>query len=164
MRHANETRCLRSNRSRNQRTKPHQNALRLSPLAVRIRNQFASGNRSIQMAAAVAQRYGQEELFVSRATIQLQLPQGGASAPVFEWRTEVTTPTPTPTPAAVPVPAHEEKCISGRQSTVAATPKSNYYTPPRILGTEAKRKNLPQTLGNFFEAERYSSAWNRVTK
>ncbi|XP_039479078.1 uncharacterized protein LOC120443804 [Drosophila santomea] len=113
------------------------------------------------MAAAVVQSFGgQEKLFVSRATIQLQLPQGGASSPIFEWRTEVATPTPAP----VPVPAHEEKCISGKQSTEAATPKSNYYTPPRILGTEAKRKNLPQTLSNFFEAERHSSAWNRVTK
>ncbi|EDX04390.1 uncharacterized protein LOC6731665 [Drosophila simulans] len=110
------------------------------------------------MAAAAVQSFGQEELFVSRATIQLQLPQGGASSPIFEWRTQVAT----PTPAADP--AHEEKCIRGHQSTEAATPKSNIYTPPRILGTEAKRKNLPQTLSNFFEAERYSSAWNRVTK
>ncbi|XP_043662152.1 uncharacterized protein LOC122626089 [Drosophila teissieri] len=112
------------------------------------------------MAAAVVQSLaGQENLFVSRATIQLQLPQGSPpSSPIFEWRTEVATPTP------APVPAHEEKCISGKQSTEAATPKNNYYTPPRILGTEAKRKNLPQTLSNFFEAERYSSAWNRVTK
>ncbi|XP_017060917.1 uncharacterized protein LOC108101186 [Drosophila ficusphila] len=112
------------------------------------------------MAAAVIPKFGQEELFVSRATIQLQLPQGGAvSNPIFEWRTQVVTP-----PAVVAAP--EEQCIKGRhqQTTEAATPLSNYYTPPRILGTEAKRKNLPQTMSNFFEAERYSSAWNRVTK
>ncbi|XP_017075257.2 uncharacterized protein LOC108110656 [Drosophila eugracilis] len=108
------------------------------------------------MAAAVIQNFGQEELYVSRATIQLQLPQGGANSTIFEWRTQVVTPT--------PIPAHEEECISDRQTTKTATPKSNYYTPPRILGTEAKPKNLQQTIGNFFEAERYSSAWNRVTK
>ncbi|XP_016976857.1 uncharacterized protein LOC108042884 [Drosophila rhopaloa] len=114
------------------------------------------------MAAAVLPNCAQEELFVSRATIKLQLPQGGADSPVFEWRTQVVTPTPTPTPT--PVPAPEEECIKGKKTGESATPKSNYYTPPRILGTEAKRKNLPQTMGNFFEAERYSSAWNRVTK
>ncbi|XP_016937762.3 uncharacterized protein [Drosophila suzukii] len=110
------------------------------------------------MAAAAVQNFGKEELFVSRATIQLQLPQGGAQAPIFEWRTQVVTATPTPDPA------QEEACISSSQKTAeAATPKSNYYTPPRILGTEAKHKNLPQTMGNFFEAERHASAWNRVT-
>ncbi|XP_052851800.1 uncharacterized protein LOC128261902 [Drosophila gunungcola] len=109
------------------------------------------------MAAAVIPNFAQEELFVSRATIRLQLPQGGAQLPtVFEWRTQVVTPT--------PVAAPEEECISGHRTTESATPKSNYYTPPRILGTEAKRKNLPQTLCNFFEAERHASAWNRVTK
>ncbi|XP_016961833.1 uncharacterized protein LOC108032513 [Drosophila biarmipes] len=111
------------------------------------------------MAAAV-QNFGKEELFVSRATIQLQLPQGGANSPIFEWRTQVVTASP-----STATSAPEEECIIRSQKTAeAATPKSNYYTPPPILGTEAKPKNLPQTMGNFFEAERYASAWNRVTK
>nr|XP_017013687.2 uncharacterized protein LOC108068554 [Drosophila takahashii] len=111
------------------------------------------------MAAAVVQNFAQEELFVSRATIQLQLPPGGASSPpVFEWRTQVVTPTPTP------VPAQEEECISSRHKTKeAATPKKNYYE--RALGSDPKgKKNLLQTMGNFFEAERHASASNRVTK
>nr|XP_043068610.1 uncharacterized protein LOC108131213 [Drosophila bipectinata] len=100
------------------------------------------------MAAAVSQCLGQEEVFISRATIQLQPPPI-----VYEWHTLVlNTPTASPPPASPP------------SSAVAATPKGNYYTPPRILGTEAQRKNLHQTLSNFYEVERYASAWNRVTK
>ncbi|XP_017025937.1 uncharacterized protein [Drosophila kikkawai] len=106
------------------------------------------------MAAAVA--HSQEELFVSRATIQLQFqPSVEASPRIYEWRTQVLTPKPAP----------EEDLVSVKQHTTeAATPRGSYYTPPQIFGTEAKRKNLPQTLSNFFEAERHSSAWTRVTK
>ncbi|XP_020800500.1 uncharacterized protein LOC110177876 [Drosophila serrata] len=106
------------------------------------------------MAAAVA--HSQEELFVSRASIQLQFqPAGEAPSRLYEWRTQVLTPNPAP----------EEELVSIKQrSTEAATPRGSHYTPPQIFGTEAKRKNLPQTLSNFFEAERHSSAWNRVTK
>lgn len=143
------------NRNRNQRTKPQQNALRLSPLTVG--NQSTRGNRSVQMAAAVAHSFNQEKLYVSRASIQLQLPPSEGIPRIYEWRTQV----------APPNPAQEEEqqqvCIK-KQTTEAATPRGNYYTPPQIFGTEAKRKNLPQTLSNFFEAERHSSAWNRVTK
>ncbi|KAH8274908.1 hypothetical protein KR018_000263 [Drosophila ironensis] len=112
------------------------------------------------MAAAVSQSFGlQEEVFVSRATIQLQMPP---RARIYEWHTQVVgAPASTPTTTSP-----ETECVRERApgATETATPKGNYYTPPRILGTEAKAKNLPQTLGNFFEAERYASAWNRVTE
>ncbi|XP_017152395.1 uncharacterized protein LOC108162258 [Drosophila miranda] len=126
------------------------------------------------MAATVSHSsshgYGQEPLFVSRATIQLQLRSPAAPGPaapprIYEWHTQVATP-PTPTASPSPTPEAAEtaaKCIKQAESAAhAATPKR--YTPPRIMGTEAKRKNLPQTLGNFFEVERYESGWNRVTK
>ncbi|XP_070133737.1 uncharacterized protein [Drosophila bipectinata] len=111
------------------------------------------------MAAAVSQCLGQEEVFISRATIQLQPPPI-----VYEWHTLVlNTPTASPPPAS-PVGEFFRKEEQKPSSAVAATPKGNYYTPPRILGTEAQRKNLHQTLSNFYEVERYASAWNRVTK
>ncbi|BFF93880.1 uncharacterized protein DMAD_11636 [Drosophila madeirensis] len=126
------------------------------------------------MAATVSQSptrhsashgYGQEPLFVSRATIQLQLRSPAAPPRIYEWHTQVATPpTPTASPSPTPVAAETAaKCIKQAGSAAtAATPKR--YTPPRIMGTEAKPKNLPQTLGNFFEVERYESGWNRVTK
>ncbi|EDV33047.1 uncharacterized protein Dana_GF22796 [Drosophila ananassae] len=108
------------------------------------------------MAAAVSQGLGQEEVFVSRAAIQLQLPPI-----VYEWHTLVVNTPPASPPSA---PAVGEFVRKEEQKEAAAKPKGNYYTPPRILGTEAQRKNLHQTLGNFYEVERYASAWNRVTK
>lgn len=110
------------------------------------------------MAAAVSQGLGQEEVFVSRAAIQLQLPPI-----VYEWHTLVVNTPPDSPPSAPPAGEFVRK-EEQKPSSAAATPKGNYYTPPRILGTEAQRKNLHQTLSNFYEVERYASALNRVTK
>lgn len=124
------------------------------------------------MATATVAANRSSELYISRATIQLRRPLAEAPPRIYEWRTQVNS------FAAQPEPKRErehqeELIVSSKQNgsttaaaaataaVAAATPK---YTPPRIQGNEAKRKNLPQTLGNFFEAERYDSAWNRVTK
>ncbi|XP_030242377.1 uncharacterized protein LOC115563479 isoform X2 [Drosophila navojoa] len=100
------------------------------------------------MAAATASATSaMPKLYVSRATIQLRLPAAKATPLTYEWRTQVTG-------QAQEAPV---ECIKSS----SATPT---YTPPRIQGNEAQRKQLPQTLSNFFEAERYDSAWNRLTK
>ncbi|XP_034475294.1 uncharacterized protein LOC117782311 [Drosophila innubila] len=128
------------------------------------------------MAAATVASNRSPELYISRATIQLRLPQTVAPPRVYEWRTQVTT-----MPQADLQADRKElketaiECIKQNSSTTTTAPTTAsttakatgatpIYTPPRIKGDEAKRKNLPQTLGNFFEAERFSSAWNRVTK
>lgn len=135
----------------------------------RNRNQLQIEARFIQMATATVAASRSTELYISRATIQLRRPLAEAPPRIYEWRTQVNS------FAAQPEPKREreqqeELIVSSKQNgsttaavaaVAAATPT---YTPPRIQGNEAKRKNLPQTLGNFFEAERYDSAWNRVTK
>lgn len=118
--------------------------------------------------ATVAAANCSHELYISRATIQLRRPLAEAPPRIYEWRTQVN-----------PVAPQEQLIVASKQSkasttaaaagaaataalvAAAATP---IYTPPRIQGNEAQRKNLPQTLSNFYEAERYDSAWNRVTK
>lgn len=129
------------------------------------------------MATATIAANRSSELYISRATIQLRRPLAEAPPRIYEWRTQVNS------FAAQPEPKREQQeelIVSSKQNgsttaavaaTVAATAATAavaaatpIYTPPRIQGNEAKRKNLPQTLGNFFEAERYDSAWNRVTK
>lgn len=128
------------------------------------------------MATATVAANRSSELYISRATIQLRRPLAEAPPRIYEWRTQVNS------FAAQPEPKREQEelIVSSKQNgsttaavaaTVAATAATAavaaatpIYTPPRIQGNEAKRKNLPQTLGNFFEAERYDSAWNRVTK
>ncbi|EDW63378.1 uncharacterized protein [Drosophila virilis] len=107
------------------------------------------------MAAAAAI----PELFISHATIQLRQPSSVAPPRVYEWRTQVTGQTQQAQEA--PVERIRQSGSTAATATAKATPT---YTPPRIQGNEAKRKNLPQTLCNFFEAERHDSAWNRVTK
>lgn len=145
----------------------------------RNRNQLQIEARFVQMATATVVANRSTELYISRATIQLRRPLAVAPPRIYEWRTQVNS------FAAQPEPKREreqqeELIVSSKQNgsttaavataaavavatatVAAATP---IYTPPRIQGNEAKRKNLPQTLGNFFEAERYDSAWNRVTK
>ncbi|XP_068140796.1 uncharacterized protein [Drosophila tropicalis] len=118
------------------------------------------------MAAAAIAPSQSQELFISRASIQLQLTPSAHQVhnrcqnQIYEWRTQVTTPSPVSNDLAN---ESAVKCIkTAATSSSAATPK--YYTPPRIQGNEAKRRNLPQTLTNFFEVERHESAWNRVTK
>ncbi|XP_023164031.2 uncharacterized protein LOC111594796 [Drosophila hydei] len=118
------------------------------------------------MAAATATA-AIPKLYVSRATIQLRQPAVEAPPLNYEWRTQVTGQAQEP-----PV-----ECIKSSQTNTAATgvaaaaaavavaaAATPMYTPPRIQGNEAQRKQLPQTLCNFFEAERYDSAWNRLTK
>lgn len=140
------------------------------------RNQLQIEARFVQMATATVAANRSSELYISRATIQLRRPLAEAPPRIYEWRTQVNS----FAAQSEPKREQEELIVSSKQNgsttaavaaTVAATAATAavaaatpIYTPPRIQGNEAKRKNLPQTLGNFFEAERYDSAWNRVTK
>ncbi|ALC39079.1 CG13117 [Drosophila busckii] len=103
------------------------------------------------------------KLFISRASIQLKHkpPTHQPPAPlIYEWRTQVIK-------EAEEAPVECIKQNGSNNAAAAAMPPTSppKFTAPRIEGNEAtKRKNLPQTLCNFFEAERHDSAWNRVTK
>lgn len=139
----------------------------------RNRNQLQIEARFVQMATATVAANRSSELYISRATIQLRRPLAEAPPRIYEWRTQVNS-------FAAQPEQQEEHIVSSKQNgsttaavaatataapgTAAVAAATPIYTPPRIQGNEAKRKNLPQTLGNFFEAERYDSAWNRVTK
>lgn len=142
----------------------------------RNRNQLQIEARFVQMATATIAANRSSELYISRATIQLRRPLAEAPPRIYEWRTQVNS------FAAQPEPKREQEelidsskqngsttaavaaTVAATAATAAVAAATPIYTPPRIQGNEAKRKNLPQTLGNFFEAERYDSAWNRVTK
>ncbi|XP_030376637.1 uncharacterized protein LOC115625649 [Scaptodrosophila lebanonensis] len=112
------------------------------------------------MAASIATHT--QEVFISTASIQLAPPQlqEGQQSPIYEWHTQVTAPT---SPTGDSTTEAITRRITQTNNSQSPSPKY-YYTPPPISGKEAERKYLPQTLGNFFEAERYASAWNRTTQ
>lgn len=116
------------------------------------------------MAAATATATSAiPKLYVSRATIQLRQPAVKAPPLTYEWRTQVTGQA---QEAPVECIKSSATAAAGAAAGVAAAAAAATptYKPPRIQGNEAQRKQLPQTLSNFFEAERYDSAWNRLTK
>ncbi|EDW13432.1 uncharacterized protein LOC6578068 [Drosophila mojavensis] len=119
------------------------------------------------MAAATASATSAiPKLYVSRATIQLRQPVAKAPPLTYEWRTQVTgqaqeAPVECIKSSSTAAAAGAAATGVAAAAAAAATPT---YTPPRIQGNEAQRKQLPQTLSNFFAAERYDSAWNRLTK